>query len=836
MPKTFSNSGAIKITSTNWDGIALYGNTSSPHFDNCGPAVVKNALKTTCAIVGKHRYTKAPILTNRVAKDHRGVDVEWSMTSSLFNLTSYFAIDHDNYINNTAYEVHIVGEKKFTLSYEANGGSGTMEPEKDLKFGANVMLLNRFIPPSGKVFSHWVVDGKVYQDGDYIVITKDTVATAHWKDNDAYGDPRYTVLNCYVDYNRIELTPLFNMDQTDYVGIIPTGGKKLMANESLVNPKSKVVRHMNDIVDDTVAHPPIYIDHVGGTIYPDMELGVNTYTLKFVVTSEDGNNTKTYTITLHREGTHEIYTVKFDSNGGTLIPEQKVSQGNTVKKPTDPEKGANTFDGWYSDKEFTEEFDFTTPINKDTTLYAKWIPPELPKHTVSFESNGGTDVANQEVIDGYATTQPTNPTKEGFVFDDWYSDKELTSVFDFTTPITSDIKLYAKWTPTASPVYSISVSYGTATVGGVSVKESTAGVKIDLKATIPAGKVIDKWVIVSGAPELVIDNVNLAETHFHMPAKDVSIKATFKNKPGTPTPGGGEIKSERIDGKDRMETAIALSKTYFTKANTVILASADNYPDALTASVLAGVVDGPILLTNRDKVNEAILKEIQRLGTKEVIVVGGSASISDATAKAYAADRTLNRYGGKDRYETAGLLADAVTKLGGQKERAFITTGENYPDALAISPQAYNMRTPILLVRAGEVPEATKAALERNQITKTVLVGGETSISEKVAKALPGVEKRLSGEDRYETALAIAREYNKSTPLAYLASGENYPDALSAGPIAGKNKAPLLLSTKAALKANTIKYLKEAGVKKVIVVGGPSTLSEAVIKDISEIK
>ena len=113
-----------------------------------------------------------------------------------------------------------------------------------------------------------------------------------------------------------------------------------------------------------------------------------------------------------------------------------------------------------------------------------------------------------------------------------------------------------------------------------------------------------------------------------------------------------------------------------------------------------------------------------------------------------------------------------------------------------------------------------------------MVIGGENAISKAVEKALPGVEKRLYGQDRYETAHAVARYYYAKTPVAFLAAGQGFADALSAGPIAAKANAPVLLTPKAKLLPETLAYMKDAGVTQVTVVGGPASISDAVLKAI----
>lgn len=111
------------------------------------------------------------------------------------------------------------------------------------------------------------------------------------------------------------------------------------------------------------------------------------------------------------------------------------------------------FGGWYTDSELTTPAVAGASISADTTLYAKWT--QVATYTVTFNSNGGSAVASQSVMSGNLATRPTDPTKTNYVFVDWYSDEELTTIFSFGTAILNDTTLYAKWRSEETPTYTI---------------------------------------------------------------------------------------------------------------------------------------------------------------------------------------------------------------------------------------------------------------------------------------------------------------------------------------------------------------------------------------------
>ena len=141
------------------------------------------------------------------------------------------------------------------------------------------------------------------------------------------------------------------------------------------------------------------------------------------------------------------YIVKFDSNGGSNVSDiVDVKENSTISKPEDPIKEGFMFEGWYKDSSYTNVWDFETDkVTSNITLYAKWR--EIPKYTVKFDSNGGSNVSDiVDVKENSTISKPKDPTREGFVFEGWYKDEDLKTPWDFTIDkVTSNITLYAKW-------------------------------------------------------------------------------------------------------------------------------------------------------------------------------------------------------------------------------------------------------------------------------------------------------------------------------------------------------------------------------------------------------
>ncbi|MDR2711552.1 MAG: InlB B-repeat-containing protein, partial [Clostridiales bacterium] len=142
-----------------------------------------------------------------------------------------------------------------------------------------------------------------------------------------------------------------------------------------------------------------------------------------------------------------VYTVEFNSQGGSVVNSQDITDGETVEEPDDPEKSGFYFGGWYTDASCLEEFlyVFDTPVFSDFTLFAKWSL--IPVYTITFDSQGGSTVIYQIITDGNKVTEPENPTFIHHVFDGWYTDADCTdgNEYEFDTPVKNGFTLYANW-------------------------------------------------------------------------------------------------------------------------------------------------------------------------------------------------------------------------------------------------------------------------------------------------------------------------------------------------------------------------------------------------------
>jgi subtilisin family serine protease/putative cell wall-binding protein len=189
------------------------------------------------------------------------------------------------------------------------------------------------------------------------------------------------------------------------------------------------------------------------------------------------------------------------------------------------------------------------------------------------------------------------------------------------------------------------------------------------------------------------------------------------------------------------------------------------------------------------------------------------------------------RLQGVDRYATAAAVS---TKFTPGVAVAYVASGESFPDALAGAALAGSHDAPVLLTAAGKLPTATVTALKRLQPGRIVVLGGEGAVSGAVAGALEGYTDgdvtRIQGSDRYATASAIAREMmtGVSTDVVYVASGQSFPDALAGAALAGSTGQPVLLTSTSTLPTATAARLSALRPSRIVVLGGPGAVSNAV--------
>lgn len=245
----------------------------------------------------------------------------------------------------------------------------------------------------------------------------------------------------------------------------------------------------------------------------------------------------------------------------------------------------------------------------------------------------------------------------------------------------------------------------------------------------------------------------------------------------------------RFGGKDRYATSAKIAQENWHSSNYAVLATGEDFPDALSAAPLARKYLAPILLTDSQVLSPEAEGELDRLGVKKVFLIGGSGAISTGIEKSLEAKGiSTDRIEGQDRYETSLAIAKRLEPRG----EVFLATGENYPDALSIASYAASQEIPILLTPPHALPLGLTDYLSAHNIDKTYIVGGYGVIDPSLDSSLPNPE-RISGMDRYETNFEVLSKFQFNYAITFLATGEDFPDALAGSALAGIVNSPIVL-------------------------------------------
>ncbi|MEA2652609.1 MAG: hypothetical protein QOI85_2330 [Chloroflexota bacterium] len=298
----------------------------------------------------------------------------------------------------------------------------------------------------------------------------------------------------------------------------------------------------------------------------------------------------------------------------------------------------------------------------------------------------------------------------------------------------------------------------------------------------------------------------------------------------------------RFAGADRYATAARISLASFAPGVPVAyVATGSTFPDALAAGPAAGMGGGPVLLTMGTSVPGATGSELARLRPAKIVVVGGTAVISDAVLaqlRGYATSGVVTRVAGPDRFSTAARTSAAAFAPG--VPVAYVATGTSFPDALSGGVAVGRRKGPMLLVSANSVPAATAAELTRLKPVNIIVLGGTAAISDAVAARLrsyatSGSVTRLGGADRYATAIAVSQATtgNDAPRTVYIATGASFADGLSGTPAAIKANAPLLIVPTGSLPATVAAELRRLNPPRIIILGGTVSISSAVAAQIA---
>ncbi|NMN01644.1 BspA family leucine-rich repeat surface protein [Bifidobacterium panos] len=703
----------------------------------------------------------------------------------------------------------------YKVSFRSNGGSGTMG-DQSFTYDAAQNLSANTLTRTGYSFTGWntKADGKgtAYKDKESVknltAKANDTVTLyAQWKAN-AGTNTKYTVK--------------FNAN----------GGTGSMANQQFTyNVAQNLTANAFKRTGYTFAGWNTRADGKG-TAYKDKQ------SVKNLTATANG------TVTLYAQWTANSYTVKFNANSGSgSMADQRFTydaaqnlRANAFKRTGYSFAGWNTkADGKgtaYKDKQSVKNL--TATANGTVTLYAQWT---ANSYTVKFNANSGSgSMANQRFTYDAAQNLRANAFKRtGYTFAGWntkadgkgtaYKDKQ--SVKNLTATANGTVTLFAQWKANAdtntNTKYTVKFNANGGT-GSMANQQFTYNVAQNLTANAfkRSGYTFAGWNTRADGKGTAYKDKQSVKNLTATANGTVTLYAQW-----TRSQSQSQGRMVRLSGDTRYDTMSRIvSQAYTGTAKTVIVASGANYPDALSASGLSGVLDAPIVLTDPNGLSSQTAAQLKRLRPSRIIIAGGASAVSANVAsqlRSYAS--SVTRLGGQTRYDTSYLLYEQGGKSWGST--AIVATGAGYADALSVSSYAYAGKAPVFLCD----PATGLTAKQRTALSKfkrVVVVGGVQAVPAKYVSGLPGVT-RLAGQTRYETSVNIAKWTQKNglgmDGVVY-ARGDDYPDALVSGPLAGRNKAPVLLVSGGDNSAVSYSAGFKGKVSKAYVAGGTAAVSK----------
>jgi len=322
--------------------------------------------------------------------------------------------------------VLLIGNKKpitYDISFETNGGS--LVESQVVNEGEQV---KKPVDPTkdGYMFVEWTYQGRTYDFS--LEVTSDLTLTARW----------------------VELEE----DVETFIVKFETDGGTTISNQ-VVEKGDKVAKPIDPVKDgytfkgwtlndeiydfETVVEEDIELKAKWEKVKETNNNTTNNGSSNNNSGSNNNNTTKPTTPTTPTTPTVKKYTVTFNSNGGSAVSSQTVTEGGKASKPSNPSRSGFTFVGWTLNGNV---YDFNSAVNGNITLVAKWNENAKAKYTVTFDSNGGSAVSSQTITEGSKASQPSNPTRTGYNFGGWLLNG---SAYDFNSAVNGNITLVAKW-------------------------------------------------------------------------------------------------------------------------------------------------------------------------------------------------------------------------------------------------------------------------------------------------------------------------------------------------------------------------------------------------------
>lgn len=448
---------------------------------------------------------------------------------------------------------------------------------------------------------------------------------------------------------------------------------------------------------------------------------------------------------------------------------------------------------------------------------------------VNYDAGEGMAIPKSRVYYDSLLTPP-EVLKEGYVLKNWYKEPEKINEWTGTNRVKKNLTLFAQWEKREIRYESVQlVSYPTKTTYNLNEP-------IDLSGLVLKGRCLDKTVEdvpVNRVEVKGFDSDRVGEKIVTLRVEDSTFTYVINVE--------NNKSMEILAGENQFATAAAISFASYKTSMTAILVKAHDSPDALSAGPLAYSLNAPILLTGTDKLHPTTSKELERLGVRKVIIMGGEKAISREVEEDLKVNYgfEVERIAGRDRYQTAVLAGEYLLDVRGIPETVILASGKNFADALSAGSYASRQGFPILLTDGSKLTPDTLGFLENPKIKNVIIVGGGQVVEEGLEDALKSNNmrvSRLSGANRSATSVEVADALFKGSKKAIIANGYSYVDALTAAPYAAKINAPILLVDGTALNPGTESYLMDSAIRQFTIVGGEKAVSKSVKDSLSRIK
>lgn len=428
--------------------------------------------------------------------------------------------------------------QSYTVTF--NVYSGASVPNQTIPYGT---LITRPADPvqAGHTFTGWYRDAAHTQPFDFqALITTPVTVYAGWSTN------QYTVTfnsngGTAVSDQKLDYgSPLADPQQPTRNGYTFTGWYRDAGLQQRFDFASSVIREDMQLYGGWERNQyTVGFDTYGGSVVRDVYIGYgDMLTVPNAPTADDAGSVFAgwfadpqhrlpfdfsqpivSNLILYAKWAVRVQQITFDTDGGTSITAQSAAYGDRLSRPADPQRAGYTFAGWYTDAGHSQAFDFaTTTVTADMTLYAKW---NIAVRAITFDSAGGTSVANQSVNNGDTASRPADPQRTGYTFAGWYTDAAHRQPFDFAATVTADMTLYANWTAVKS-----SDSGSSGSSGGSKAQSNTnndASTSTAASIVIPTGQ----------AGQLRLGSGVLLEVPAGASDQSLEIKASVMTTPTT---------------------------------------------------------------------------------------------------------------------------------------------------------------------------------------------------------------------------------------------------------------------------------------------------------------